>query len=93
MAWVQVAVLSALNHTSLHPVCLYWGKESPMTTWLRGQGVTVILHEPAWIDKLKLAVRGCTRLACWHGFSTTPLHCWLSPLPPLCLAPGVDRTT
>lgn len=56
MCWVQVAVLSALNHTSLQPVCLYWGQESPMTTWLRQHGVAVILHEPAWADKLKLPV-------------------------------------
>jgi len=56
---VRVAVLSALEHTDLIPVCVTTSpKNTKIATWLAHNGVRVIYHEPLWREQLssKLAV-------------------------------------
>ena len=52
----KVAVLSAIEHTSLIPVCIYYGEPGVMTDWLKSYGVRVIFHDPVWRNKLKMEV-------------------------------------
>jgi hypothetical protein len=51
-----VAVLSALERTSLTPVCIFTGPPNALSAWLKAKGVRVIFHTPAWADRL-LAVQ------------------------------------
>jgi hypothetical protein len=47
---LQAAVRSA-KAAQLKPYCLFYGNETaPITQWLLEQGVTILHHEPAWID-------------------------------------------
>jgi hypothetical protein len=48
----KLAVLSALDHTTLKPVCIYSGAEGPIVSWLRQRNVAIIFHEPSWSNKL-----------------------------------------
>jgi hypothetical protein len=38
----KIAVLSALENTTLIPVCIYFGEPGAMTDWLTSHGVRVI---------------------------------------------------
>jgi hypothetical protein len=53
----KLAVLSALDHTTLKPVCIYSGAEGPLVSWLRQRNVAIIFHEPSWSNKLVIRVR------------------------------------
>lgn len=44
---IAVSVLSAREHTSLEPVCLYVGADHPRLSWLEANGVTVKRHTPS----------------------------------------------
>ena len=59
-AWVAMtkrAVVSALERTSLKPVCVFWGPRSaPLALWLAARGVEVVHHAPLWLPLLKRAL-------------------------------------
>ncbi|GFR48373.1 hypothetical protein Agub_g10263 [Astrephomene gubernaculifera] len=49
----RAAVRSALATRSLQPYCIFSGNtSSPIATWLAGQGVALISHEPVWRERL-----------------------------------------
>jgi len=52
---IQLAVSSALEKTSLIPVCIFTGKKTWIYNWLEDQGVRIIMHQPAWRGKLREA--------------------------------------
>lgn len=51
----------------LSPICVYHGTEAsiaqPMFRWLTEQGVTVVLHSPAWLHRLRAAATAATPAA------------------------------
>lgn len=49
---LKVAVLSAIENTTLQPVCLFYGPRTAIADWLENHGVIVILHRPAWEAKV-----------------------------------------
>ena len=53
----KVAVLSCLRHTTLIPVCVFWGEPCAMTAWLTRHGVRVLFHEPTWRLKIGQAAQ------------------------------------
>ncbi|KAH8074430.1 acylglycerol lipase [Aureococcus anophagefferens] len=59
-AWVAMtkrAVVSALERTSLKPVCVFWGPRSaPLALWLAARGVEVVHHAPLWLPLLERAL-------------------------------------
>ena len=57
---VDVAVLSALQHTSLHPHLLFDGKSCAFTDRLQRLGVTVVFHRSSLFDAINLARPGDT---------------------------------
>ena len=58
MIQVRVAVLSALNVTSLSPLyCVWHGASNALSVWLRRVGVHVVPHVPRWRDALANATR------------------------------------
>lgn len=49
----RTAVLSALRHTALSPVCLFLGsRTSAMARWLESHDVVMLYHTPAWAPQL-----------------------------------------
>ena len=52
----RVAVASALQHTTLIPVCIFYGQENALSAWMRTtKGVRFVAHKPAWRHKLRQA--------------------------------------
>jgi len=54
----RVAVLSALERTSLTPVCIFTGPPNGLSDWLQSKGVRIIFHTPAWADRLLEVQKG-----------------------------------
>jgi hypothetical protein len=52
---LKVAVQSAKMNTNLVPICLMYGKRSPLVDWMESKGVFVISHTPVWISKMTQA--------------------------------------
>ncbi|GIT91900.1 hypothetical protein JANAI62_23570 [Jannaschia pagri] len=44
---LRAAIHSCLRHTTLQPVCLYYGERAPALKVMRDMGVTVIRHRPS----------------------------------------------
>lgn len=55
---VDVAVLSALQHTSLHPYLLFNGEPCAFTQRLQRLGVTVVFHRSSLFDAITIARPG-----------------------------------
>ena len=67
----RVAVASALQHTTLIPVCIFYGRENPLSAWMRtAKGVRFVAHKPAWRHKLKQAWRTTRALELGNVSST-----------------------
>jgi hypothetical protein len=67
-----VAVLSALEHTTLTPVCIFTGPPNSLSAWLQSKGVRLIFHTPAWADRL-VAVQQSRATTLGHA-RTSPLY-------------------
>jgi hypothetical protein len=60
----RVAVASALQHTTLIPVCIFYGQENALSAWMRTtKGVRFISYKPEWRHKLKQAWESTRALA------------------------------
>mmetsp|Transcript_30884 Transcript_30884/g.98624 ORF Transcript_30884/g.98624 Transcript_30884/m.98624 type:complete len:872 (-) Transcript_30884:333-2948(-) len=68
----RVAVLSALERTSLTPVCIFTGPPNGLSDWLQSKGVRIIFHTPAWADRLLEVQKG--RAAELDHASSSPLY-------------------
>ena len=60
----RVAVASALQHTTLIPVCVFYGQENALSAWMRAtKGVRFVAYKPDWRQKLKHAFQKTRELA------------------------------
>lgn len=51
---VKAMVMSAQKHTTVVPICLYFGGRCPVHDWLIEHGVRVVLiYEPEWMFKIQ----------------------------------------
>ena len=67
----RVAVASALQHTTLIPVCMFYGQENALSAWMRAtKGVRFIAYKPDWRHKLKQAFEKTRALALANSSST-----------------------
>ena len=58
----RIAVASALERTSLTPICIWAGEENELSNWLISKGVRVVHHMPEWKDRLLHAMHRAREL-------------------------------
>ena len=67
----RVAVASALQHTTLIPVCIFYGQENAFSGWMRRtKGVRFVAYKPQWRHKLKHAWEKTRALTLANSSST-----------------------
>jgi hypothetical protein len=67
----RVAVASALQHTTLIPVCMFYGQENALSAWMRAtKGVRFVAYKPDWRHKLKHAFQKTRPVALANSSST-----------------------
>ena len=65
------AVVSAIERTSLKPVCVFWGdRRSPLAQWLEAADVDVLYHVPKWYDLVAKSVE----TNAGHNVQYSPLY-------------------
>jgi hypothetical protein len=94
--WIEMTkrcVVSALERTSLVPVCVFYGSpKSPLVSWLESHDVKIIFHTPKWIPKIEAVVnsevgRINTRWSPLYGSSVGLVSTFLRLDLPLLLSP------